>query len=412
MAQNKIITSQVITREGLAILQQESVFLPCINTKFKADFAKSGHKIGDTLNIRLPNQFIIRKGMSVNKQGIEEDSIPLKIDEVYGVDFSFVDDELTLKVDDFRERYLVPSMSRLAGEVDEAVYRRLTAAVPNIVDRDGQKVALNDFFLARKVLNTSLTPDDGNRTAILSPEHAAILGSSLTPLYNDQKSISNVFRKGLLGQTVGFNVRESTFAGIDHQTGSAAKTTGYAVVGANQKGSKLTVGTGETTFKTGDIISIAGVFDVHPQTKRITANLKTFVITADYAGGAGNLDIYPAITPVEIDLGTGLNKIAKATVSNSPAAGAAIVKLAAGANETYNGSILFHKNAFTFASVPMSNPKDSEDAYTATYNGVTLNYVRYFNGDEREFTSRFDILFGCAPLRPEWACRLHADNYA
>ena len=69
-------------------------------------------------------------------------------------------------------------------------------------------------------------------------------------------------------------------------------------------------------FKKGDIVTFAGCNRVHPETKADTGALQTFTITADYAGGAGNINISPAIV------------VAGATqnFSASPTGGGAVTK--------------------------------------------------------------------------------------
>jgi hypothetical protein len=53
---------------------------------------------------------------------------------------------------------------------------------------------------------------------------------------------------------------------------------------------------GSTTFKQGDIVTFSTVDAVDPETKADRGFLQQFVVTADYAGGAGNMTISP--TPI------------------------------------------------------------------------------------------------------------------
>ena len=71
MASNQILTPTTITRAALAILHQKLNFVGNINRQYDDQFAKSGAKIGSTLNIRLPNQYTVRTGanLSVLTQG-------------------------------------------------------------------------------------------------------------------------------------------------------------------------------------------------------------------------------------------------------------------------------------------------------------------------------------------------------
>jgi hypothetical protein len=408
---NELLTPKKITAEALRIFHQKSVFINAINKQYKNEFARSGAKIGDTVNIRDPNEYVIRDGLLMNPQDIKERSRPLTITHIRGVDMSFDSKELTLTMDDFSKRYVKPAISRLAAEVDSLIYGELLKTVPNIVDGDGQKASMNLIGRGREILNNNLAPPDGERTVILSPVHARILASDLSLRYNPQSDVSKVHREGLITHSLGFDFRESTFARVDKATGTAAKTTGYVVDGAGQTGGNLLVKTGATTFKKGDIITIAGVFDVHPETKDVTADLKTFVVTEDYAGGAGSIKIYPDIIPVALSGTPQLNTVPRATVGASPANSAAIVKVGAGASETLNNSLMFHRDAFTLATVDLDVPKGLDIGSRQNYDGVSMRYLRDFDITTSRYLTRFDVMFGFAALRPEWACRFHADLY-
>ena len=57
-----ILTPTAVTREALRILHQKLNFVGSINRQYDDRFAKSGAKIGDSLSIRLPNQYTVRSG--------------------------------------------------------------------------------------------------------------------------------------------------------------------------------------------------------------------------------------------------------------------------------------------------------------------------------------------------------------
>lgn len=81
-------------------------------------FAKSGAKIGDSLKIRLPNQYSVRTGAVLSVQDTTEVSTTLQIATQKGVDLNFTSAELTLSLDDFSDRILEPAMSVLAAAIE------------------------------------------------------------------------------------------------------------------------------------------------------------------------------------------------------------------------------------------------------------------------------------------------------
>jgi hypothetical protein len=67
---NTILTPTAVTRETLRVLHQKLNFIGSINRQYDDSFAKSGAKIGDTLKIRLPNQYTVRTGATLSAQDV------------------------------------------------------------------------------------------------------------------------------------------------------------------------------------------------------------------------------------------------------------------------------------------------------------------------------------------------------
>ena len=65
---NSNLTIDMITNEALMILHQKANFLGTIDRQYDSSFAKSGAKIGDTLRIRLPNEYTVRTGAALSVQ--------------------------------------------------------------------------------------------------------------------------------------------------------------------------------------------------------------------------------------------------------------------------------------------------------------------------------------------------------
>src|SRR6478672_2600913 len=115
---NTILTPTAVTRESLRILHQKLNFVGTIERQYDDSFAKSGAKIGDSLKIRLPNQYVVRTGKTLDTQDIAETSVTLQLATQKGVDLNFSSSELTLSLDDFSSRILDPAMSVLAANIE------------------------------------------------------------------------------------------------------------------------------------------------------------------------------------------------------------------------------------------------------------------------------------------------------
>lgn len=74
---NSILTPTAVTREALRILHQKLNFVGNIKRDYDDSFAKSGAKIGDSLKIRLPNQYTVRTGPYLGAQDTSEISTTL-----------------------------------------------------------------------------------------------------------------------------------------------------------------------------------------------------------------------------------------------------------------------------------------------------------------------------------------------
>lgn len=403
MPTNSLLTPTAVTRKALAILHQKLNFIGSINRQYDDSFAKSGAKIGDSLKIRMPNQYTVRSGITMDSpiQDVVESSTTLQVASVKGVDLAFTSQELALSLDDFSDRILEPAMSVLAANI-EADALSMYKDVFNLYDQDTVAFALSSMLGGRKVLNDCLTPGDA-RSAILSTDAAVKFMTDTKGLFQSSENIAKQYRDGIIGTTAGFkSIYENTLL-VNHATGTSAKTTGYAVNGNQTTNgtAAVTVKTGANTFKRGDIVTFAGTFRVHPETKVSTGVLQQFVVTEDYAGGAGNLKISPAIYT-----STGRQNV----TAGGFVADGAVVKVGAGASENLTPNLVFNRDAFTFATADLPMPEGVDFAAREVYDGISMALVRDFSISDRSFPCRIDVLYGYKTLRPEWACRLHADG--
>lgn len=400
MTQN-LLTPTAVTRKALAILHQKLNFVGNVNRSYDASYAKTGAKIGSDLKIRLPNEFTVRSGAPISTQDVEEISTTLQVTSQKGVDTTFTTSELALSMDDFSERILEPAMAVLAANIEAdalAMYKN----VWNVYDQDATAFALSSMLGGRKVLVDNLAPPDNNRTALLTTDAAVKFMTDTKGLFQDSTQIAKQYKEGIIGRTAGFDVYENTLL-VPHTTGTSPKTTTYTVNGAitTNGTAAVTVATGTATFAIGDVFTVAGCFRVHPETKVSTGVLQQFVVTAAYAGGAGSLAFAPAV----YTSGARQNVVA-AGMAN----GNAIVKIAAGASETMTNNLLFHRDAFAFATADLVMPEGVHFAAREVYDGISLRIVRQYDIATDKIPARIDVLYGYKAIRPQLAVRLHADG--
>jgi hypothetical protein len=400
---NSFLSPTIITREALRILHANLNFIGSINRQYDDRFANGGAspsgKIGPNLTIRMPNQFTVRSNATASIQDITESSQTLTVSTQKGVDFTFTSADLSLTIDEFSARYLKPAMARLASEI-EADALSMYKDVYNLVDNDGSAISFLNFMQGRQKLNENLAPDDGSRTALMCPTHNTKLVDSLKGLFNSQQAISDQYRKGKMGSTAGFDFYENTLL-TTHATGTASKTTGYLSNGATQSGATIVIDTGSTTFLKGDVVTFAGVNAVHPETKADLGYLKQFVVTANSGASATSLAISPTL------VATGATQNASSTIADN----SAIVKVGASASETLQQSLIYHPDAFTFVSADLVDVSQY-GAWGArqVQDGISLRIARQYDFTNDKVPTRIDVLYGYKTIRPELACRIHADG--
>lgn len=389
---NALLTPTAVTREALRVLHQKLFFIGSINRTYDDSFAKDGAKIGDSLKIRLPNQYVVRDGANLNTQDTTETSVTLQVATQKGVDLNFSSVDLTLHIDDFSKRYLEPAMAQLASAM-EADALNMRKDVYQQVNNIGAAATFAKLLAGRKKLEDSLAPK-GDRTALLNTQDNIDLVDALKGLFNDQTSIGKQYREGYMGRTAGFDFGETTH--LSTHARSAAVATGYLVNDTVASGDAvITVDTGTGAFVAGDIIAIAGVNSVHPETKVSTGLAQQFVVTAASAGGGVTLSVSPAM------VSTG----ARQNISALPADDAAITVVGT-VNTPYGQSLLYHQDAFAFVSADLVLPKGVHFARRETFDGISMRVVSAYDINSDTLPLRFDVLYGYKTIRPQWACRL------
>jgi P22 coat protein - gene protein 5 len=385
---NTLLSATAVTREALRILHQKLNFVGSIVREYDDSFAKSGAKIGDTLKIRLPNQYTVRSGATLNAQDTTESSVSLQVATQKGVDLNFTSVDLTLSLDDFAKRILEPAMSVLAANIEAdamSMYKDVYQSIWN----GGASATYNKVLDGRTILQRGLAPLN-DRTANLNSLDMADLVKDTKTLFNDQKAVGEQYREGYMGRAAGFDFVENTMWPAHVRGGSNGA---YLTNGATQTGGTLTVDTGANAPSAGDVFTIAGVYSVHPETKQSTGQLQQFTIVS---GTTTSWTISPAI----VASGAAQN------VSGAAADNSAITFLGT-ASTAVGTSLLYQKEAFAFATADLVMPQGVDFAKREVLDGISMRIVRQYDINADKFPARLDVLYGYKTLRPQLACRIH-----
>jgi hypothetical protein len=166
---NTFANTQLVTYESLDLLQPNLVFGGSINNDYSKEFGQEGRKVGSSISIRLPQQFIGRYGTAVNIENIADRTIPLTLTTQFGVDFEVTSADLKLNVDDVRNRYIKKAMIRIANQIDRDCFTLAALTCPNIVGTPGTRFSSEDVVRDATVkLDENDSPMDDQRYIIVN----------------------------------------------------------------------------------------------------------------------------------------------------------------------------------------------------------------------------------------------------
>lgn len=401
MAGNTLLTIDMITREAVRLFKNSNLFIMNMDTQYDGSFAVDGAKIGQILRIRLPNDYVVTDGPAMSLQSTTEQYTTLEVTSQKNVAVPFTTAERTMSIDDYSEIIMAPMINNLAGKVAATVMLASEGGVCNFVsnvDGAGNIISpTSEQFLQANAILDDNSADGMTRRVVNDPTTDARTTTSLQGLLNPTPEISAQYRTGQMKSGLGYErwFRDQTV--IKHTSGTFSAGTTTA---ASQTGQTIAVTT-TGTLKKGDIITFAAVNAVNRVTKQSLSTLRQFVVTADYAGGAGNISIYPAIVPADPVTGA---DVQYQTVDASPLNNATIT-MASKSGEVYRKSIAYAQKAITMATADLVLPRKAvEEAARAEYDGISMRILTDYLPGTDQLATRIDVLFGQRYIRPEWCC--------
>jgi hypothetical protein len=398
----------MITREAARILHQECNAITNVNTQYDSQYAQEGAKIGSTLNIRMPSKYEVRTGATLSAEDHVERSTPLVVSSQYGVDVNFTTAELTMELDDFSERVLQPAMAQLAAKTEGDALAVWYKRVFNYTNGTTNGLLTYKRYQQNgKNITNELGPK-GQRSAILTPDSVVEFNDAVKGLFQDSGRISKQYIEGQMGRTGGFDVFENTLlpshttgtlAGSPVTNGAALGTSTTANTWVSQSELSITGATTTTTLKAGDIITISGVYEVHPELRTNTGRLRRFVVQGNATATNGaTFNVKPGLI-----YGSG-NAFQNCVLSGVSDTDANTITLIGAVNSQFKQDLFFHKDAFVFATADLIDvSKFGAWGARATQDGIRLRIARQYDITNDKVPCRLDILWGCAELYPELA---------
>jgi hypothetical protein len=415
MSGNNLLTISKITNEALMVLENELTFTNNVTREYDDQFAVTGAKIGNTLNVRRPGRFIGTTGPALNVEDFNETSVPVTLSTQFHVDTQFTTQDLALSLDMFSDRVLKPAVAAIANKMDLDGLTMAKNNVANIVGTAGTPpTGLITYLTAGAYLDSEGAPRDGRRSCVVEPFTSATIVDSLKGLFVPSDVIGKQYTKGMMGRdSAGMNwymdqnVVNQTFGSYAGKTLSVATNSASfgIATGWAQFGTLQLVASAALTLNQGDVIQIAGVFAVNPQNRAAygSGKLRNFVVqstTAVATGGGTAVTVSPAI----ITGGQFQNVVVQTTSAT------AVVTPFNNTGTVSPQNLVFHKNFATLATADLELPDGVHFAGRASDKdlGLSIRVVRQYTINNDSIPTRLDVLYGWAPLYPELGCRVAA----
>lgn len=408
---NTALTADVVAKEALVMLENELGVLGTIHRAHEDEFASevNGFKKGATIRIRRPADFTVRSGATMDLQDAIEGRTTLTVDTQIGVDFAFTSADLTLSISKLSERFIKPAMSAIVNNMASTCFTSFYQGTYNWVGTPGNTIdSYADFAKGAERLDLMAVPTSDRYAALHPQDHWGLLGSQ-TALYITDAA-KGAYREGTLGKIGGVETYMSQVMPT-HTTGSRVVLTTPITAAASGDQSVsydtakntwtqtlVTTGYGVASLTKGDVFTIADLYMVNPKTKAATSVLQQFVVTDNYTTDSTDSIV---ISPPIITSGP------HQTVALSTGTFASNVITDIGvASTSYRQNLMYHKNAFALACVPMELPQGAFGAARQSYKGFSVRVIPVYDGINDVSKWRLDMLYGKTVLDPRLATRV------
>lgn len=390
---NSLLTIDMITREALRIAHESCQFIGTTDRQYDDSFAKTGAKVGQTLRVRKPNQYLRRQGsriMDVQDQAEENGTITVATQD--GVDMRFNSAELALSIDEMSKRYIEPAVKILVSGIEADYLAYATKATYQVAGTAGTGItSLVAPGAARAKLNQQLAPK-GDRYIQMDSVTMGGLVNGVAAYFNPSSDISKQFREGLVARTAMADYYENeriwtlpNSADVAGEINGGTLTSGIT---------SLTVDGFTAAPVAGMVFTIEGTYDVHPETKVAYPHLKQFVVTS---ATTTTINFSPAVI---YDTTNPRQNCSGAPTDNDD------ITFVGSLSTNYVQPLMYHKEAFQFVTADLPLMDDAHKCVRRVQDGLSMRVWQGSDIRNDELLMRIDILYGMAALRPEWACRM------
>jgi hypothetical protein len=365
-----------------------------------------GAQIGATVQVRVPQRFVVNEGQALQVQPILQQTVPISLNHQFQVAMEWSTFDQTVIIEDVQENYSQPAGRALANKCDVQAGAEVYKTVYNTAGTPGTAITDTKTYTAAvaKLRNIGC-PEE--LVAVLDPNSQSDLMSATAALFNPQTKIAKYFNNGIFsGPALGIDEWAWDPNMPNFTTGTFTTATPITTAGG-QTGSTLTVsGMGTYALVAGDTFTVVGVNSVNPVSYVDTGQLQEFTLSIPVAGTTtGTLTFSPPIItsgPLQ-------------TVTASPANGAALlfkgatgITAATMAATSTRQSLVFNPKAFAFVMADLASDLPGADAtrYHDEDARVSMRRVVQYQIQSDQLPRRVECLVGIASVQPQFAIRM------
>ncbi len=298
---NQFINTQLVSNTALAMFANNAPFVMTGSRIYQDDFQNSGYKIGDTLQVRRQNNFIIGDGSTAVPQDIIETVENIVVAHQYHALIAYTIQDLSLRIEDFSRMFIQPAIQNIISQMEHDISASAELDLYQFTGTPGTPI--NSFqtvdLAGAKLLEMGVNISSDAYLAMTVRDGSSLksaLLNNFTPVFNE-----DIVRQSAIGHLSYFDIFQSQNI-VRHIAGAGPRLHPADVLlinGAVSSGSTLIMDGASFTitnyFVPGDVISVSGVSSVNPLSRSSTGQDMQFVVTANASSdGAGNITVQVA----------------------------------------------------------------------------------------------------------------------
>jgi len=188
---NTIVNPEWVTFESALYFVNSLRGVAQFNREYNDEFMHDGAKVGDTVKVRLPQQFEASDGEALVIQNLLDRTVNVILNRRRHVGFGWSSAQATTDLDDIRNRYVMPAAETLANVYDRVSLADVYKSVWNAIGTLGTTPnAALTYLQARVKILDFAGPDEG-LVSVLDPLANATIANATAALFQPPAKVSS-----------------------------------------------------------------------------------------------------------------------------------------------------------------------------------------------------------------------------